>query len=59
MLHYKNHFDTKSLDPFTLEKGFEAVLYEAVSGEVGYYHLPLSSQALVFPPDVRGHQQTR
>lgn len=47
MLHYKNHFDTKSLDPFTLEKGFEAVRYEAVSGEVGYYHLPLSSQALV------------
>jgi len=47
MLQYTNYFDTKSLDPFTLEKGFEAVRYEAASGEIGYYHLPLSSQALV------------
>jgi glucose-6-phosphate isomerase len=47
MLRYTNHFDTKSLDPFTLEKGFEAVHYEAASGEVGYYHLPLASQLLV------------
>jgi glucose-6-phosphate isomerase len=47
MLQYTNHFDTKSLDPFTLEKGFEAVRYEAASGEIGYYHLPLSSQLLV------------
>jgi glucose-6-phosphate isomerase len=35
------------LDPYTLEKGFEAVRYEAASSEVGYYHLPLSSQTLV------------
>jgi len=47
MLTYTNHFDTKTLDPFTLEKGFEAVRYEAASGEVGYYHLPISSQSLV------------
>jgi glucose-6-phosphate isomerase len=47
MLRYINHFDTKTLDPFTLEKGFEAVRYEANSGEVGYYHLPLTSQVLV------------
>ncbi|MFY9141685.1 glucose-6-phosphate isomerase [Sulfuricurvum sp.] len=47
MLRYTNYFDTKALDPFTLEKGFEAVRYEANSGEVGYYHLPLSSQSLV------------
>ncbi|MGA9047139.1 glucose-6-phosphate isomerase [Sulfuricurvum sp.] len=47
MLQYTNYFDTKSLDPFTLEKGFEAVRYEAASGEIGYYHLPLSSQLLV------------
>lgn len=47
MLRYTNHFDTKTLDPFTLEKGFEAVRYEAASGEVGYYHLPHLSQALV------------
>lgn len=47
MLSYTNHFDTKTLDPFTLEKGFEAVRYEAAGGEVGYYHLPISSQPLV------------
>lgn len=47
MLRYTNHFDTKGLDPFTLEKGFEAVRYEATHGEIGYYHLPLSSQKLV------------
>lgn len=47
MLQYTNHFDTKTLDPFTLEKGFEAVHYEAESGEVGYYHLPLLSQPIV------------
>ena len=46
MLQYTNHFDTKTLDPFTLEKGFEAVHYEAQSKEVGYYHLPAVSQGL-------------
>lgn len=47
MLRFINHFDTKTLDPFTLERGFEAVRYEAQSGEVGYYHLPLASQQIV------------
>ncbi|HZF69926.1 glucose-6-phosphate isomerase [Sulfuricurvum sp.] len=47
MLQYTNHFDTKTLDPFTLEKGFEAVHYEVENNEVGYYHLPKGSQALV------------
>ncbi|MDD5717948.1 MAG: glucose-6-phosphate isomerase [Sulfuricurvum sp.] len=47
MLNYKNYFDVKTLDPFTVEKGFEAVRYEAQSGTVGYYHLPKTSQALV------------
>lgn len=47
MLQYTNHFDTKTLDPFTLENGFEAVQYEAKSKEVGYYHLPVMSQKLV------------
>lgn len=47
MLRYTNHFETKTLDPFTLEKGYEAVRYEASSGDVGYYHLPLSSIPLV------------
>jgi glucose-6-phosphate isomerase len=46
-LQYTNHFDTKTLDPFTLENGFEAVQYEAKSKEVGYYHLPVMSQKLV------------
>ncbi|MBD3809597.1 MAG: glucose-6-phosphate isomerase [Sulfuricurvum sp.] len=47
MLRFTNYFDTKTLDPFILEKGFEAVRYEATSGSVGYYHLPKHSQSLV------------
>jgi glucose-6-phosphate isomerase len=47
MLHYTNYFETETLDSSTLEKGFEAVRHEAASGEIGYYHLPLSSQPLV------------
>lgn len=47
MPQYTNHFSTKSLDPFTLEKGFEALRYESQSGEVGYYDLPASSEVLV------------
>lgn len=47
MLRFVNHFATDRLDPFTLEKGYEAVRYEAHSGEVGYYDLPRSSQPLV------------
>lgn len=47
MPRYLNHFDTKTLDPYTLEKGFEAVKYEATSEEIGYYTLPHASQFLV------------
>lgn len=47
MAEYTNHFSTESLDPFTLEKGYEALRHEAQSGEVGYYDLPVSSVALV------------
>lgn len=47
MIRYTNHFETKGLDPFTLEKGFEALKYEAQNGDVGYYSLPLTSQDLV------------
>lgn len=47
MLRYTNYFKTGSLDPAVLEKGFQAVRQESESGEVGYYHLPLSSQPLV------------
>lgn len=47
MPRFINHFNTKTLDPFTLEKGFEALKYEAQSGSVGYYDLPTSSVALV------------
>lgn len=47
MLRFINHFNTKSLDPFTLEKGYEAVRFESQSGEIGYYDLPTRSQPLV------------
>jgi len=47
MLRFTNHFDTKTLDPFTIEKGYEALRYEAQNQEVGYYHLPSESQLLI------------
>lgn len=47
MIRYTNHFDTKTLDPFTHEKGFEALRYEAQTNSIGYYHLPKNSQLLV------------
>lgn len=47
MLKYSNYFECSGLDPQTLEKGFEAVRHEAESGEIGYYHLPRSSQQMV------------
>ncbi|MDD5051306.1 MAG: glucose-6-phosphate isomerase [Sulfuricurvum sp.] len=47
MVRFTNHFSTKTLDPFTLEKGYEALCYEAKGGSVGYYDLPHSSQKLV------------
>lgn len=43
---FTNHFSTKALDPFTIEKGFESLRYEAQSGEIGYYSLPHSSRAI-------------
>lgn len=46
MPQYQGYFDTKSLDPFTLEKAYEAVKYEHESSSVGYYDLPLTSIAL-------------
>jgi len=47
MPRYNNHFNTAAIDPFTLEKAYEAVKYEAMSGEIGYYGLPTHSQTLV------------
>ncbi|MDX9967146.1 MAG: glucose-6-phosphate isomerase [Sulfuricurvum sp.] len=47
MLRFVNHFSTKNIDPFTIEKGYEALRFEAQSGEVGYYDLPRASQPLV------------
>lgn len=47
MPQYTNHFNTKTLDPFTMEKGYEALKHEALSQEIGYYALPASSQLLV------------
>lgn len=46
MPRYLNHFDTKSIDPFTLEKGYEAVRYEASSSTIGYYALPERCEVL-------------
>lgn len=47
MLRFTNHFDTTLLDPSMLEKGFETLRYEADSAQVGYYNLPVASQAFV------------
>ncbi|MDD5157034.1 glucose-6-phosphate isomerase [Sulfurimonas sp.] len=47
MLYFTNHFDTALIDPLLLEKGFEALRYEANSNQVGYYNLPVVSQAFV------------
>lgn len=38
---FKGYFETKNLDPFTLEKAYEALKYERAT--VGYYDLPASS----------------
>lgn len=46
MPRYQGYFDTKELDPFTLEKAYESVKYEHDSGSVGYYDLPKNSLAL-------------
>ncbi|MGE4471427.1 MAG: glucose-6-phosphate isomerase [Sulfuricurvum sp.] len=47
MLRFTTHFDTKELDPFTIEKGYESLRFEAHNQEVGYYHLPSGSQDLI------------
>lgn len=44
MVDFKVHYETKSLDPFTIEKAYEALKYERSS--VGYYDLPISSTSL-------------
>ena len=41
MPRYQGHYDEKDLDPFTLEKAYEALKYER--GTIGYYDLPDSS----------------
>ncbi len=47
MLQFKNHFDTSLVDPLILERGFETVKREADGDQVGYYNLPIQSQAFV------------
>jgi glucose-6-phosphate isomerase len=44
MLRYQGHYEEKDLDPFTLEKAYEALKYER--GTIGYYDLPDSSLKL-------------
>lgn len=46
MPRYINHFDTHAIDPYTLEKGYEAVRYEALSEAIGYYALAQRCEAL-------------
>lgn len=46
MPRYQGYFDTKTLDPFTLEKAYESVKYEHESGSIGYYDLPKTSLTL-------------
>lgn len=41
MPSFKGYYETKNLDPFTLEKAYEALKYERSS--IGYYDLPTSS----------------
>jgi glucose-6-phosphate isomerase len=44
MVSFKEHYETKKLDPFTLEKAYEALKYERAT--VGYYDLPSLSLSL-------------
>lgn len=44
MPSFKWYFEIKNLDPFTLEKAYEALKYER--GTIGYYDLPSSSLSL-------------
>lgn len=41
MPSFKGYYETKNLDPFTLEKAYEALKYERST--IGYYDLPTSS----------------
>jgi glucose-6-phosphate isomerase len=44
MPSFKGYYETKNLDPFTLEKAYEALKYER--GTIGYYDLPNASISL-------------
>ncbi|MDD4854406.1 MAG: glucose-6-phosphate isomerase [Sulfuricurvum sp.] len=44
MPSFKGYFEIKNLDPFTLEKAYEALKYE--HGTIGYYDLPSLSSTL-------------
>ncbi|MDP3464207.1 MAG: glucose-6-phosphate isomerase [Sulfuricurvum sp.] len=37
MVRFQGHFETKELDPFTLEKAYEALKFEHEGRSVGYY----------------------
>ncbi|MDD5211482.1 MAG: glucose-6-phosphate isomerase [Sulfuricurvum sp.] len=41
MVSFKGYYETKNLDPFTLEKAYEVLKYERST--IGYYDLPTSS----------------
>lgn len=56
MLRYQNYFDTKGLDPFMVEKGYELVKFEHESGTIGYYDLPDNS--LKVHQEVKNHMAT-
>jgi glucose-6-phosphate isomerase len=47
MIRYSHHFDIKEINADDVERGFEAIRDEMDSGDVGYYALPLESQAIV------------
>jgi len=46
MVRYQGHFETKELDPFTLEKAYEALKFEHEGQSVGYYDIAESSLLL-------------
>ncbi|MGZ5209076.1 MAG: glucose-6-phosphate isomerase, partial [Sulfuricurvum sp.] len=46
MVRYQGHFETKELDPFTLEKAYEALKFEHEGQSVGYYDVAESSLLL-------------
>ena len=46
MVRYQGHFETKELDPFTLEKAYEVLKFEHEGQSVGYYDIAESSLLL-------------